>query len=348
MKRILCIDGGGIRGIIPAMVLAVLEEKLQRATHNPDARLVDYFDFVAGTSTGGILGCALLCPDKETGRPRYSAKDVVQLYLSNGEKIFDTNFFKKFIAQAGLLDEKYPAEGIESVLKSYFKDLKLSELLKPCLITSYNIEQRKTHFFGQHKALKDGPNKDFLVREVCRATSAAPSYFEPALIRSLGDIRFPLIDGGIFANNPTLCTYAEVRKSKGKSKKSGPTAKDMFIVSLGTGSVKRPYFYEKMKDQLALFMIPALIDMMMSGVAETIDFQMQKMFDAIGRPEQYIRVDAKSLPFENSDMDNAAQDNMEQLKAIGERTATECENELERIVKILLDPKNAAEKVEFV
>src|ERR1043165_3733449 len=63
MKRILSIDGGGIRGIIPGMVLAYLESSLQKKSNNKNARIADYFDFVAGTSTGGILSCALRIPE---------------------------------------------------------------------------------------------------------------------------------------------------------------------------------------------------------------------------------------------------------------------------------------------
>ena len=65
MKKvtIISIDGGGIRGIIPGTILALIEKKLQDQLSGPDARLVDYIDFVAGTSTGGILGCGMLVPD---------------------------------------------------------------------------------------------------------------------------------------------------------------------------------------------------------------------------------------------------------------------------------------------
>lgn len=66
MKNILSIDGGGIRGVIPAMVLVVLEEILQKKCNDPDARIAEYFDFIAGTSTGGILACILLYPVMKT------------------------------------------------------------------------------------------------------------------------------------------------------------------------------------------------------------------------------------------------------------------------------------------
>src|SRR5690606_26960734 len=70
---ILSIDGGGIRGLIAARILVTLEAKLQARTGNPDTKLADYFDLIAGTSTGGILACVYLYPEGDTGRPRYSA-----------------------------------------------------------------------------------------------------------------------------------------------------------------------------------------------------------------------------------------------------------------------------------
>ncbi|MCH7534212.1 MAG: patatin-like phospholipase family protein, partial [Bacteroidetes bacterium] len=83
--RILSIDGGGIRGILPGQILVALEEKLKAKTGNANTRISDYFDLIAGTSTGGILTCALLCPDKSGKRPRFTAAQVVDLYLDKGD-----------------------------------------------------------------------------------------------------------------------------------------------------------------------------------------------------------------------------------------------------------------------
>src|ERR1700712_4852133 len=107
MKKILSIDGGGIRGIVPGQVLVALETKLQQRTNNPDARIADFFDFFAGTSTGGILTCVLLCPSKDDPKKaRFSAKEAVQLYVENGDIIFDTNVWHKTISLNGVLEEK--------------------------------------------------------------------------------------------------------------------------------------------------------------------------------------------------------------------------------------------------
>ena len=281
MIKILTIDGGGIRGIIPGMVLVMLEDKLQKASKNPEARISDYFDFIAGTSTGGILTCLLLAPERESEqtkrKARFSAKQAVELYLQNGKKIFPDSWAKCLLADIDLIDEKYDFKGLADSMNEYLTDLKLSELLKPCLIASYNIQTRSTHFFGQHKARLYGNPYDFYVKDVCRATSAAPSYFEAAQIKSCSDIDYALIDGGIFANNPSLCAYAELRKAEGK-----PSGKDMFMVSFGTGSSKKAYMIEDIKNKATLTIIPYLIVMMMSGVADATDFQLQKMFNTVG------------------------------------------------------------------
>ena len=88
--RILSIDGGGIRGILPGIVLVHLEEKLQEKTGNEDMRLADVFDLMAGTSTGGILTLTYLMPD-ENNRPKFTAQKAVDLYLEKGGKIFDVS-----------------------------------------------------------------------------------------------------------------------------------------------------------------------------------------------------------------------------------------------------------------
>src|SRR5947207_3704233 len=82
--RILSIDGGGIRGIIPGQVLVALEKKIQQLSGDNSKRIADVFDLIAGTSTGGILTCLYLCPDANSARPRFSAADAVDLYLQNG------------------------------------------------------------------------------------------------------------------------------------------------------------------------------------------------------------------------------------------------------------------------
>ena len=103
ITRILSIDGGGIRGIVPAVILARLEEILQQLSSNPDARLVDFFDFFAGTSTGSMIVAGLLAPNKDN-RPSYSAKEIVDLYFESADTIFQDSLLQDIKSVAGLLN----------------------------------------------------------------------------------------------------------------------------------------------------------------------------------------------------------------------------------------------------
>lgn len=342
MKRILSIDGGGIRGIIPGMVLTYLEATLQKQSGNKSARIADYFDFVAGTSTGGILACVLLCPENPgSKRPKFTAEQAVNLYIENGDKIFyPLNSLTKFLANYGLRDERFKSKGFEEIMEKYFKKTKLSDLLKPCLIAAYETELRQTYFFGKHKAVNYPKSRDYYLYDVCRATSAAPSYFEAARVTSIGGVEHSFVDGGIFANNPSLCAYAEVRKAEDE-----PRAQDMFVFSIGTGSTKRSYDFESIRNKLAAAMIPALIDMMMSGVSETTHFQLKKMFEAVNRPHQYVRIEPENLNNVNEDMDDASIKNMRDLQTLGDATAQQYREVIDKVADVLI--KESGDQVQY-
>ena len=330
LTRILSIDGGGIRGIIPGQILVILEEKLKAKTGNAEARIADYFDLIAGTSTGGILTCAYLTPDKESpSRPKFDAPQVVDLYLKNGGDIFSVSLGHKIRTMGGITDEKYPEAGLEKALEKYFGDTKLSELLKPCLVTSYDIKHRQGHFFTQHDAVKR-KGWDYLVKDVARATSAAPTYFECSNVKSATDVSYPLIDGGVFVNNPTLCAFAEVYNEY----KTAPN--QMAILSLGTGYSRKQYDYDKAKDWGMVQWVKPLIDIMMSGVADVVDYQLRQMFEAVGVPNQYLRINTEMPIDVNPDMDDASPKNLQALKELGTYTAQNFDTQLNAFVDLIV------------
>ncbi len=332
--RLLSIDGGGIRGIIAGQVLAHLEHCLQQRIGS-QARLADVFDLVAGTSTGGMLTCAYLCPMSEgNSRPRYTAAQAVDFYLEHGGEIFNRSLWRSVRSGFGATDERYDSAGLERVLRARFEDTRLSQLLKPCLVTAYDVERRAAHFFTQHDAHR--PGKDFYVRDATRATSAAPTYFEAARIYSADtQVPYALVDGGVFANNPALCAYAEARANLPRR----PRAKDMVLLSLGTGSCIRPYPYEDIKDYGMLRWAQPLLDIMMTGVAETVDYQLTQMFSAVGAPHQYLRlnVDLRDEPESVREMDNASTRSMTRLRELGQSLAERHHEELERFLDLLLE-----------
>ena len=331
--RILSIDGGGIRGLIPARILTVLEAKLKAAANDPTLRIGDCFDLIAGTSTGGILTCALLAPQEDNAtRARYSATDAVDLYMQNAARIFDISFWQRLKSAGGYLDELYPAGGLEATLHQYVGDLMLADLIKPCLITAYDVMNRAAFFFTQNDAKTD-PGSNFKLKDVARATSAAPTYFEAAQVVSASQVIYTLVDGGVFANNPALCAYAEARKMGAK-----PTAKDMLILSLGTGDVKTQYSYHQVKNWGSLQWVKPVIDILMSGTVEVADYQLRKMFEAVGAPEQYLRLQSPLAP-QNTALGNSDPENLHELVAIGQRTAELNGGALDRFTAMLLAQK---------
>lgn len=338
LTRILSIDGGGIRGILPGQILVALEDKLQTLDKNQDAKIADYFDLIAGTSTGGILACMYLTPiSKKNKRPKFSAKKAVKLYLDRGDEIFDVSFWQKVRSVGGITDEKYSADELEEALDDYIEDLKLSELVKPCLITSYDIKRRKGHFFRSHKA-KIEESYDFLVKEAARATSAAPTYFEVARVKSIDKQVYPLIDGGVFVNNPSLCAYSEARTWEFDTNRVKPTASEMMILSLGTGGADKSFEYKKAKDWGAIQWVVPIIDIMMSGVADTVDYQLDQIFKAVEKPEQYLRISPK-LFTADSGMDNASAENLEKLRIDGEKNAADFDDKLTAFAEMLIKNK---------
>src|SRR5215207_852037 len=132
MRKVLSIDGGGVRGIIPAMVLAEIEARTGKKS-------AEMFDLVAGTSSGGILALGLTKPGQDGG-PEYSAKKLIDLYETEGGKIFSIPAWHRIQSVGGLAEEKYPSEGIEEVSRQYFGDRRLAEALTEVLIAAYEIE----------------------------------------------------------------------------------------------------------------------------------------------------------------------------------------------------------------
>ncbi len=289
MKRILSIDGGGIRGIIPAMVLAHIEKKKGK----PIAAM---FDLISGTSTGGILALGLTIPGPG-GKPKFSADQLVGLYEKRGKDIFKRSWWHTAVSVSALFDEKYSAKGLEEVLTEYLEDEIFGACLTRLLITSYDIQNRTPCFFKSWRDIF----KNVEMRHVARAASAAPTYFEPALVPMDAGTR-ALIDGGVFINNPGVSAFAEAKKIYGEGE-------NFFILSLGTGKLERPISYEEAKDWGKIEWVGPLLNCMFDGVSDAVDYQLDQILSG-----DYIRLQA-DLSRGSDDMDDVTNSNIQCLKA---------------------------------
>jgi len=232
--KILSIDGGGIRGLIPALVLAAFETRTGQS-------VAKHFDFIAGTSTGGIVALGLAA-----GIP---AMCLAEFYQERGPAIFSRSLKKRLESLGGLADELYDAGELELALADLFGDRRLSDVETRSMAVAYDIEQRETVLF------RSWGNADYRLADVARATSAAPCYFEPFAIPDLSGRILACVDGGVVANNPSLLAFSEAE---------GPH----FLVSIGTGRRERPIALHEAVNFGAAQWAPHLLDIIFSGQAE--------------------------------------------------------------------------------
>jgi uncharacterized protein len=315
--KILSIDGGGIRGIIPAIILSVIEEKTGKT-------IAELFDIIAGTSTGGLLALALTKPLPD-GTPQYSAKKLIELYEQEGGNIF---FNPE--GPPSQMKPKYPSDGIEEVLGRYFEETRLSEALQEVLITSYDVEKSSPYFFKRHQAQAKPNLHDFPMAKVGRATSAVPGYFEPLRLE-VNEPAFPnrvLIDGGVFASNPAMCAY-------GEAKTLYPDARDFLLVSIGTGELTRKLCYEEIKDWGMAQWLQPLLDVIFDGVADTVDYQLKELLPSEFCNKYYYRFQTDKLE-PDSAIDDASYCNIQFLKNLAQTIIEKQDRDLEELCQQLV------------
>ena len=312
--KVLCIDGGGIRGLIPALVLAEIERRTGR-------RIAEMVDLVAGTSTGGILACGLTRPGPG-GAPLYSADELAGIYVEEGPRIFRRSLLKRVFSVEGLVDERYEDDGLNAALDRYLGDARLSDALTDVLATAYDIKDRFAFFFRSSRARND-PEYDFPLVRVARATGAAPSYFEPAEVTDVAGARtYPLIDGGVYAVNPSMCAYADVVAA-------GRADDLQLMLSLGTGEHTRSYSFEQTRWWGQLEWARPILDMVFDGVADTIEFEAATLMG-----DRYMRLQT-DLDNASDDFDDASEENLAALRVEAEQLIAASGEKLDRACAIL-------------
>ena len=280
--KVLALDGGGIRGLIPALVLAEIERRTGRAVH----QLVD---LVAGTSTGAILACALTRPD-----PLPAAR-IAELYVEEGPRIFDRSLLKRITSVGGYLDERYDDDGLRAVLEHWLGTSRLADADPAPLITVYDLERRRAVLLRR--------DDDLSMVEAAHASSASPTYFEP--VRAGGAT---LVDGGVFAINPAALAYAEV----------GGTLD--VLLSLGTGAMTRPLPFDKVSRWGRLEWAQPIIDVVFDGSADAVDLQLSALLQD-GYVRLQTRLDEASDDLDDASEDNLAALTREAERLIAARDA---------------------------
>jgi patatin-like phospholipase/acyl hydrolase len=190
-KTILCIDGGGIRGIIPLTILKKL--------HSKNNDFLNNIDIISGSSIGAVIGCALIIPNSDKTQPKYSIDEVFNIFKEKIPKIFYVSWAHWFYTFGGLFGPKYSDYYILRELETIFNDIKVKDLLKPIIIPSYDLITDKSYIFNSED------HNELYIKDILRSAVAAPTYFYPNDIK-INDEKKILIDSGIVANNTSrLC-----------------------------------------------------------------------------------------------------------------------------------------------
>ncbi|GAV84789.1 Patatin domain-containing protein [Cephalotus follicularis] len=332
---ILSIDGGGIRGIIPGTILTFLESELQKLD-GEEARIADYFDVIAGTSTGGLVTAMLTTPN-EKKRPMFAAKDIKEFYLNHCPKIFPQPSFQLFSHASkvvkALLGPKYDGKYLHRIVRDILGDKKLNQTLTNVVIPTFDIKRLQPTIFSSYK-LKKHPSLDGFLSDICIATSAAPSYLPAHYFETKDPTgrmqEFNLIDGGVAANNPTLVAIGEVTKEMIKGNADFLTLKSLdysrfLVISLGTGSAKNQMKYtatEAAKWNLVGWLTAGgstpLVDVFTQASADMVDLHLSVVFQAHQFERNYLRIQDDTLSGNISSVDIATKKNLDDLVKVGE------------------------------
>jgi patatin-like phospholipase len=269
--RVLSIDGGGVRGLIPALILAEIE----KGTRKP---IAESFDLIVGTSTGAILALGLTRPsDADAAVPEYSAQRIAQFFRESSSTIFP-NSYPMLRSLKQIVRPKYDVEGIESVFDQYFGDVRLVEALTNVRVPAYDIEDGRRIWFSR------GSHGDLFMKDVVRGATAVPTYLPPVAFRVQPRVSkkgyVALVDGALFANNPTL-EALEVADGLRSSKDQ-----TLLVLSIGTGKGITEHSFKKAWRWGALGWLNPLLDIAFSD--PSIAFQVGRTMALRG--DTYFRI----------------------------------------------------------
>lgn len=324
--KILAIDGGGIRGFIPALVLKNLEARLT------NKKLAECFDIMAGTSAGGLIVLLLNMPDG-VGKPKYTAARIVDLYSEFGKSVFHQSLWHRIKSFNGWFEAKYISDDLDTLLERYLGDAHLRDAVSNIIIPAYDLENDKTFFFKKIKAKKN-LSLEFYLRDVGRATTAAPTYFKAAKIKNFVGDKYLFIDGSVSINNPAFSAYIYAHEMYGSDC-------DFLLVSLGTGThygspqkiiqensvVEKGGIWGWVKDN-------NIVSLLLHAGEDTIDYQLKKIFKYKDAEDKYFRLQV-ILDSSYSAIDDTSSGNIKALESYAQKLITKNHEVLDMIASLI-------------
>ncbi|KAK8505417.1 hypothetical protein V6N13_045855 [Hibiscus sabdariffa] len=332
MATVLSIDAGGIRGLIPGTILAFLEDQLKKID-GPGARIADYFDVIAGTSTGGLITAMLTAP-ADGNRPK-PASDINGFYIDNGPIIFANRptSILDFPRDKPVYDDKPLRDAAEDYINedpTSRNKITLSQTVTNAVFTTFDTKLLQPIIFSTNEAKSDVSSNANLV-DVCVSTASAPIYFPAQKFETRhadGSTRtFNLVDGGVAAANPTLVGIDSIPFPK----EGVPEPLDyrkLLVLSLGCGKPQDEPEYDA--ELVNTWGYPQwiyyrqdksspLIGSLFAGSVDMVDFHVAARFKSFLSQENYLRIQETDLTGDTVHFDLATDENMNNLIAIGQQ-----------------------------
>jgi hypothetical protein len=273
--RIFSFDGGGVRGVIPTVLL-------QRLTREPDLEdLLARVEFVAGTSTGGLIAL-MLAADLDL-------QAIRELYEQRAEHVFDDSLLDDIRDLGKIIGADYDVANLERESHAVFGERTLGELSKRVLVTAFDLDNEDTKARTWKPKLFhnfEGPDSDGaqLAYKVGTYTSAAPTYFDTA---------DGFIDGGVFASNPAMCALAQSQDSRNLPADHAELS-EVRLFSFGTGR-SLTHLEGQSLDWGYVQWIRPLVNLMLEGVNGIADYQCRQILG----DDRYFRL-APTFPADKS------------------------------------------------
>ncbi len=268
--RILSCDGGGIRGVLSAVLLNRLLGKYPALLQDRPGTITMF----AGTSTGGILALGLAAG--------LTPAQIRDLCVTNGKLIFDSSWGRDVVELGGLSGSKYDNVNLKQILQDTFGALKLKDLKPRVLIASFSLDNQAAapsprtwnpKFF--HNFTGADSDGESLVVDVAMSTSAAPTYFPSYGV---------FIDGGVIANNPSMAAVVQAMDGRNQAAERA-TLQEITLLSVGTGASLQ-YIDGQNHDWGDAQWIKPILNVMMDGSVGVADFECRQLLG-----DRYCRVE---------------------------------------------------------
>ncbi|MEA5495792.1 patatin-like phospholipase family protein [Limnoraphis robusta] len=293
--KILSLDGGGIRGVLSATILKEVEKTLIEKTGK---KLHNYFNLIAGTSTGSILAAGIAS--------KMNGNELVDVYKEEGKNIFlnSVRWQRKWRLVSQFLGwgscVLYPHEsgdqGLANVLKRKLIDKKSGKCLTirditdtQLLILSYDVLSRNTTWFANDDPDEWWYKNNLELWQICTASASAPTFFPPYELPYNSEEFLPHIDGGVSANNPELAAIVHVLSMK-RNDQPKVEINNISVLSISTGRTTRPYTYSEVKRWGAAKWVANLPHIFLDPSSEISDEITHRLFLSV-KPQNYLRLD---------------------------------------------------------